>query len=340
MAARTLELSRAFEEHFHQLGLAKTKPSAIISKVDPSVRFIGAAISTLKPMLLANEVPPAGVFVVQPAIRTRCLPELADPRSRYQWSSYFLAFGALVAPEAIGELADRAETFLLNALELSESRLLFRVASRDRDLRELVTQLRSQIEVDGYAQANYRHRFGPGGLTGRNLNFAILVDEVPLDVGNLILIERGGKVIGAEVAFGASVLLARALGLNHPAAASPLADQMQVRTWDEVKCVNALEVSIALASEGLRPAGRGRGRVLRSYLEVLAIVRKRAGLSLDQLASVVEGGGMVLSRIVHSREAVAAAIRAHLEAQESRAAEPAPAERAAALAAFDDAIAV
>jgi hypothetical protein len=338
MTARTLELSGAFEEHFRQLGLAETEPAAIVSKVDPSVRFVGAAISVLKPMLLSGEGPPQGAFVAQPAIRTRCLRELADPQSRYQWSSYFLAFGALVAPDRIADLAHQAETFLLDALGLSLRRLLFRVSSSDRDLCELAARLRSPVEVDGYAQTNYRHRFGPEGLTGRNFNFAILVDGVPLDVGNLIVIEDGGRVVGAEVAFGASVLLARALGLSHPVAASPLADQIRVRSWDEVKCVNALEVCIALASEGLRPVGRGRGRIFRGYLEALAIVHRRVGLSFRQLDSVVEGAGIVLSRVSHSREAVAAALLAHLEAQDPGGSEPTPTGRAAALAAFDDAL--
>ncbi len=338
MTARTLELSRAFGEHFRQLGLAETEPAAIVSKVDPSVRFVGAAISVLKPVLLSDEGPLRGVFVAQPAIRTHCLRELADPRSRYPWSSYFLAFGALVPPGRIGDLAHQAETFLLDALELSERRLLLRVASRDQDLREVAGGLRSSVEVDGYAQTNYRHRFGPEGLTGRNFNFAILVDGVPLDVGNLIFIERDGRVVGAEVAFGASVLLARALGLSHPAAASPLADLIRVQSWDEVKCINALEVCIALASEGLRPVGRGRGRIFRGYLEALAIGRRRTGLSFDRLDSAVEGAGIILSHISYSREAVAAALRAHLKAQDGGELEPTPATHATALAAFDEAL--
>lgn len=340
MTARTLELSRAFGEHFVQLGLAETEPAAIVSKVDPSVRFVGAAISVLKPMILSDEGPRRGTFVVQPAIRTHCLRELADPQSRYQWSSYFLAFGALVAPDWIDDLAQQAETFLLDALGLSNGRLIFRVASRDRDLCDVAARLRSAVEVDGYAQTNYRHRFGPEGLVGRNFNFAILVDGVPLDVGNLILIEREGRMVGAEVAFGASVLLARTLGLSHPAVASPLADQIQVRDWDEVKCVNALEVCVALACEGLRPVGRGRGGIFRGYLEALATVRKRAELPLGQLDLTVRNAGIVLSRISHSREAAAAAICAHLEAQDDRASEPSPMVRAAALAAFDEALRV
>lgn len=332
---QTASLVRSFRTTFQDLGFVEQRPASIVSRVDPTVRFIGAAISTLKPMLLSDGAPSPGAFLVQPALRTRCLSELADRGSRYGWSSYFLAFGALAPPGEITSLAAAVNRFLFDALPISRDRLVLRASSHDADLINVAAAFGAP-EIDGYHQANYRHRFGVDGVRGRNFNYAILTNGAPRDVGNLILIEREGTPIGAEAAFGASVLLAHSLELPHPAMASPLADHLEVESWDQIKCVNALEACVVLGAEGLRPTGRGRGRTFRTYLEALECISARAAISLETLhEAALLGGSLRVPEPIRSPRQAADAICAYLAALRTNTDTSSPVERRAALEAFD-----
>src|SRR5262249_50290815 len=157
-----------------------------------------------------------------------------------------------------------------------------RASSRDPDLvKEADVPPDVLIEVDGYSQSLYRHHFGLDDWAGRNINFAIKCEDSTHDIGNLIVIENANVPVAVELACGVSVVICRMHSLPHPLLASPVADHLPLTTWDQIKCGNALEASIALAREGLRPVSRGRGRIFREYLRALYELYMRADLSLD-----------------------------------------------------------
>ena len=339
MTARTSALLDALCTRCDAEGLTRYPAVAISSGVDPSVRFIGASISVLKPLFLAGNIPAPGVYIVQPAIRTHCLKTLTDPSSRYHWSSYFVQMGALVQPSSLPLLARVALEFLRHDACLPAERIVLRASSTDLDLLETIKHAGVSVEIDGYSQSMYRHRFGLEGWGGRNVNYAIRCGDVCHDIGNLILIENDGVLVAIELAIGVSVLICRIDSLPHPIMSSPVADHLAISTWDQIKCGNALEASAALAREGLRPIARGRGRTFREYLQALSEVHRRAEIAVDEVhrAAMCCELGLAVERVPRVR--AADAIAAHLKVQESARggtlSEPEIHERA--LVAFDDA---
>lgn len=63
-------ITEQFTEQFQEVGYKRHDPVDITSGVDPSVRFIGAPISVLKPFLGVEETLDEGIFLVQNCIRT------------------------------------------------------------------------------------------------------------------------------------------------------------------------------------------------------------------------------------------------------------------------------
>lgn len=332
---RTRSIQAAFRARFLDAGLVEQRPVPMSSGLDSSVRFIGASISALKPLLLTRGVPSSGVVTVQPCLRTHCLKSLADEASRYHWSSYFVQLGTLVPPRLTAMLARATFEFFLGDLDLPASRLVVRASSRDEDLSAAVSPPEGVfLEIDGYSQTMYRHRFGLEGWTGRNVNFAITCDDGIHDVGNLIIIEHAGTPIAVEVAFGLSVILCRIASLQHPIAASPIADHIPVANWPQIKCGNALEATVALAREGLRPVSRGRGRIFRDYLRALQILRPAAGLLISDVYRAAENCELILAETNVSAKQSASAIAAHLREHDSASLDD-PTVHERALAAFD-----
>lgn len=332
---RTKAVVNAFRGRFGGVGLVEQQPAAITSGLDPTVRFIGASISALKPLLLAHAVHASGVFTVQPCLRTHCLKTLTDEASRYHWSSYFVQLGTLVPPSLISQLARASFDFFLGDLALPTSRLVVRASSRDADLLQAVAPPADvRVELDGYDQALYRHRFGLEGWTGRNVNFAIVCKDGTHDVGNLIVIEHAGEPIAVELACGLSVVLCQLDSLTHPMLASPIADHIPVSTWPQIKCANALEATIALAREGLRPVSRGRERIFRDYLRALGSLRAAAGLAIGDVMRAAAQCDLVLAETVVAAESAAGAIAAHLQVHDSAATDD-PDVHEKALTAFD-----
>lgn len=277
---------KAFRNHLTSRGYYEHRATTVISRVDPSVRFIGSTISVLKPYIQTKTVPPQGVFLVQPALRTWNVAALLDPAAKPKWTSYFLALGFLLPSQRLGQAARDACDFLFESLGVPARRAVIRASSQDQDLIHAFTTLapRPELEIDASDLALYRHRYGMETVSGRNCNIALRDDANRLnDIGNIIVIEENGTPVAVEFATGVGNLLAQVHNLQHPAQASTIASIMPIRCWREVKLADALTASVIMLAEGLRPTARGRGRTLRNYLRSLNYLRCQQGWSLDAL---------------------------------------------------------
>ncbi len=279
---RALAIAAAIRRHYAGRGYVERAPQPLVSRLDPSVRFIGSTISVLKGDLLAGKVAAPGLFVVQPAVRTRNLPRLLDERAVITSPSWFLHAGTVCPPECAAQgLADVCALLTRGV----GATLVLRVASADADLRALAERCHpGGVEVDGEPAEHYRHGFGVPGLEGRNINLAAVAGTgAPRNFGNFIAMERAGAAVAYETALGVHHLAAATAGLGHPLRAQPVAGVLALGTQRELKLADALVTSLALLEAGLRPTGRGRGRTLRGYLLALGALQRACGLGPSEL---------------------------------------------------------
>ncbi|MGI5230240.1 hypothetical protein [Actinoallomurus sp. CA-142502] len=286
---RSARVVSAFREHFAGHGYRPHAPVPVTSRIDSSVRFVGSTISVLKP-LLTEGVPDPGVFLIQRAVRTRNLRAVADG-APLDWASYFVALGTLSPAGRLPEIAVHAWELFRDRLPVDPGQVVIRASSLDPDLVAVVRGIPGgpAIEIDGYEEHRYRHRFGMEGYAGRNVNFAIDHPRWGLrDVGNLILIHRDGVPVAVELAFGVGTILSRAYGLDHPIQASSAGAAVPVRTPADIRLADMVSVAVVLLSEGLRPNGSGRGRILRGHLQALSRLRAEAGRSIADVERIAE----------------------------------------------------
>lgn len=252
--------------------ITEEKRVPLVSHHDESIRFTNSTISVLKPLLQGGVSNPS--FLLQPALRLQNIEHWKRTGSMSAFGCYFMAFGALADPTWLEEFHALVSDFLVHRLGIPEERVVWRYSSRDVELARAVKALGMPSEADGCEPIRYRHVFGVGGTTGRNSNVAIRTDHGLFDVGNVILIEHNGVPVGVEMAFGINNLLSRAENLAHPVHASVAHGVIR-----ELGCrpdfgseieTDALGSAAALALDGLRPSGRGRGRNFRDFLKVLA----------------------------------------------------------------------
>jgi hypothetical protein len=299
-----------FRAHYGERGYRERSPVPLMSPIDPTVRFVGSTVSVLKPLILSRSVPAPGVFLVQPALRTRNLAKLLDDRFEITSPSYFLHAGVVSPPALAARALTDACSFLSQRLATEPGQIVLRVSAHDADLRSLAARsCSSAIEVGGEAEERYRHSFGMPGIRGRNLNFGGRAQGgAPRDFGNFIAMERAGAAVAYETAIGVDHLVAAVRGLGHPIRATPARAALPLTTAREIKLADALATVVALLEEGLLPVARGRGRTLRGYLEALAVLTRTCGRTLGEIehaaADLARGG---------SGDAIGAAIRAYLQ---------------------------
>ncbi|MFB9836676.1 hypothetical protein [Actinoallomurus acaciae] len=332
---RSAQVVSAFRENFTERGYRPHAPVPVTSRIDSSVRFVGSTISVLKPLLLAGDIPEPGVFLIQRAVRTRNLRAVTDG-APLDWASYFVALGTLSPADRLPEVAAHAWELFRDRLHAGPGQVVIRASSLDPDLVAVARGIPGgpAVEIDGYEEQRYRHRFGVEGYSGRNVNFAIDHPRWGLrDVGNLILIHRDGVPVGVELAFGVGTILARAYGLEHPIQASSAGAAVPLRTPADIKLADMLSVAVVLLSEGLRPNGSGRGRILRGHLQALSRLRAEGGRSIADVERFAERfHALEFGTHTHLPEAVAHYLGAYEDALARGL--PRPAANATALRVF------
>lgn len=284
-------LKRNFIHYFSGLGYIEYAPVKISSGIDKSVRFIGSHISLFKKGLLENAIPRVGFVVVQPCIRTWNQKKLFDDDYLPIWGSYFPSLGAVKGPEKTEEISIETFDFFTKFLKIPFSDLIVRVNSKDTDLLDICRKYfgEEQIEINSFPDNYYRHKYGIEGVTGRNFNIAIkdVGKNTFSDVGNIISIDRGKKVIGVESALGATTILKQLLQVEH---VNDFLTISGIFGKEEIKrkFEDAIAVSIVLLSEGLRPnSSSNTGRILKSYINSLCYYRAKLHMEMNTLQSII-----------------------------------------------------
>lgn len=229
----------------------------ISSGVDPTVTYIGAGISVLKPILLNNDIDIKGNFIKQKAIRTQSLKFIQENDDIRPYTSFFDSFCVLSRYENLDELVGDSFKFFTEYLEMKPEEIMLRINSGDLDLIKATDCINENVkrEFDSREEKYYKHKYGldDKGIYGRNLNFAFLNPKTNEyeDVGNIIVIESETKKYGAELALGPQAIIMKKFGIDTSIEASYISDVIELDSPGKFKYAEALEVVSSLNREGI-----------------------------------------------------------------------------------------
>ncbi|MDP2940274.1 MAG: hypothetical protein Q8O13_09410 [Candidatus Omnitrophota bacterium] len=279
-------IKKLFADYFFDLGYQKHTPAPIISFDDRSVRFTGSTTNVFKPYILNNSlIPKKGLFIIQKCLRTQNAKSFWDDDIFPEGGSYFTEMGLIASSNSIMSLTMDSIKYFINTLEIGSEKMCLRVSSRDKDLLKCTRQMPLETKIDDMPVKHYRHRYGLSGVLGRNFNFGIKNSEtgVVKDMGTVVLVEKLGEVIAIEMGFGISTLLAGYYNLTNSIEASTISTVIPFKPGFNSKFADALSASVIMLKEKVRPSGRDKGRILRTYLCALRDLSKKAGFSIDDI---------------------------------------------------------
>lgn len=287
-------LKSKYENYFSRLGYQENQPVKITSGIDRSVVFVGSTISVLKPKLLSNDIDNVGDFLVQRAIRTRCLKRMNIPEKN-EWSSYFDASGILVKYNNLDKLVYDIINFLSKELQIEENDLMIRISKNDIDLINSLKNIdyRINIEYNTRPEQYYIHKYGLQnvGIYGRNFNIAIKdkLDNNYKDIGNVIVIESDEKKYGVECAIGLNSVVMRESGLKTSIDASSIVDIFKPNNPGDYKFADCLTVVSHLAYENVSSIEeRSPNYLYRKYLKYLFYWGKVLNISKDNINELIK----------------------------------------------------
>ena len=123
-----------YESYFKEAGLKQLASVAITEKLDKSVRFIGAPISVMKPILMEDRIPQSGLFMIQNCIRTANVSGLLDVETTPEYGSFFTAMCALTSYDQLGNLFEQTGVYLTDKLGINTEDLYISLDKKDSDL--------------------------------------------------------------------------------------------------------------------------------------------------------------------------------------------------------------
>ncbi len=288
----SFNLIKDFSDFFKEKGYVKKEAVSICSGIDPTVRFIGSHISVLKPFLENEEITSPGIYMDQECIRTKNIKDLYNDGKFPNWGSYFISLGVLSPAERLPEACGDSFEFFQKKLNINVALLKVRVSSTDNDLLQVCQEVfpEETIEKDSKPLPYYRHKIGMENVAGRNFNIALknCEDDEFNDIGNIIILEKGDKQVGVELAFGVSTILKQQYNLEHVLDCTPVKGIESEYPDIKRKFEDSIVTSSKLFSEGLRPLGsHNRNRLLKSYVRSLSYFRAKTGMPLNKLQEVI-----------------------------------------------------
>lgn len=278
------EVMDVFKKQFLRLGYIEEPSIPIISQDDHSVRFTGSTSNTFKPYLEYKKmVPGKGIFLIQKSLRTQNARIFLNDKVFPEWSSYFTEIGALTRPENLKNLFEASICYLLK-LGVEKERINIKINSKDIDLIECVKNSGLNVETDRCDINYYRHEYGLLDVLGRNFNLAIRNNKGEFkDMGCIVIIEKNGKKIAAEMGFGVSTLISRIYSLTNSIESSTISKVIPFKGGFTSKLEDALSAAIVIIKSGVKPASRDKGRILKEYLSAIDYLRRRCGYSIDDI---------------------------------------------------------
>ncbi|MBU1088533.1 hypothetical protein KKC08_03150 [Patescibacteria group bacterium] len=273
-------MKNGFTDFFLQNGYQEFPPGPIVARKDDTILFTGATITPFMPMLETRVVNP-GFFTIQPCLRTQNLENCYDGKTIPEYMSYFWMCGTLASPVRGDEVTKEALSLLTNKYAIPLERIIVKASARDRDLTEQVCD-QIWIETDSQPALYYNWRYGRADLVGRGVTFAIRQEKsgVFRDIGNVVAVEKNGKIVAYEFGFGIETLLSRVFDLTKPVEAAKISQLIPFRPGHQEKLVDFLVATTVLFQQGIEP-GKGKERyILKKYIKALGYWQRKLGIDV------------------------------------------------------------
>lgn len=277
----------AFERHFASQGYGQLDPEPCVPTSDTSVLFTNSAVVPFKPYLLGMlALTNPGAYVRQPCVRVHNLDLPASDTDCGEFVLQFEMIGALAAREQQERFAQHIGAYLRRVAGFAPEQLLFKVATEDEDLRSMWDSLSDEgpelcdTEVTGY----YRWGFGDERLSGRGATFAVEQRSGSYrDLGNLIAFERDGTTVAYGFGLGTETLQACVERARWVIDVSPAGAVRELPGPAEARVADLVGLVVRLEREGIRPASRGHGGVLRKAARQLRAAAEQLSIPADEL---------------------------------------------------------
>ena len=280
-------VSSEFQRHMEEADFDSIPSVPITAKLDKTVRFIGAPISVMKPMVLDREIPDSGAYMIQNCIRTANTKSLFDLQELPEYGSFFTAMCAVTEYKDLTKLFSLTTSYMVDRLDIDPSDIYISIDGSDSDLIDAARESGAvETRLDTQPADLYRHKYGIEGVWGRNISYWMknTNDNTFEDIGNIIVIENEKEHLGVELALGDTTLVKQINGLKHVQDAYNLAlvdgnapEAIQRKIEDTVI------TGLALYSEGLRPGAKdNQARILRTYMKAATLYQKLLNIDIDE----------------------------------------------------------
>lgn len=248
---------------FSSAGFTRWPHQPIFPCQDRTTLFTSATISTLRPLLSADEC--TSVFLAQPCLRVQNLQKVLDEDFDPEYLSSFEMLGT---QSSIKKFRIDCVTTFFNSFPKLATNLLVRSSTTLKDNLFRVIEASYQTEFDTRPVKYYTWEYGDNVLAGEGLTFAIQQPNgVFSDVGNLVVILRNAIPIAVEFGIGVETFTARLNGLESPFRASLDYNKLGLglRPWEK-RLGDSLILARKLYVCGVLP-GKGReSSVMRKAL--------------------------------------------------------------------------
>lgn len=288
-------IAAEFYEHYGQSGTHRAAAIPVTSGADPTTLFIGSTISALKQYALTRQIPPHGIALAQPAVRTHNARRLLEPGFQFEWGGTFTNIAVLAPHHDPKALLAASLEFFTDRLRIPPADLRIRASQQDKDLLGLSQAVGAHLvhEIDSQPPRCYRHTIGLPNITGRNINIALRTRDGFRDVGNFIVFKDAADGYEfLEVGFGDTTILRSLNNLPHVLDCFPFPEAHQPESPEHARLRRLREdcaaVAILLWREGLRPSSKNAStKILGKYIRALHDSVHRSGTGMADFAQVL-----------------------------------------------------
>lgn len=249
--------------------LCKVPRKSIISHHDQTIRFTNSTSSVLKKFLSGEKkIIEPGYYLVQPAMGLQGFDLWVREKEVEYFTSFFYSMGAIFAPDKM-DLSVSVVLKLLNSLNLIDEVTIF-LSPNQEDLADCAQMIGLPVQVDSIG--TYTHTFGIPYISGRHMEFKVMVGNQSIYIGSLIIVEdeRTQEITAIEVSFDSTLLISAMKKISNPILSLPCGgtctEKLSINNVEWLAFVDTLYLSTVLMMDGLVPSGRGRGRNLRSII--------------------------------------------------------------------------
>src|SRR4030042_1511719 len=263
----------------------------VAGKTDSSILFIGSTISALKPLYMNNEIPPNGVVINQPCIRTHNLKNIYSEQSN-KGNTFFNLMGGMSEADRFSDIYKLSLQYFIESLNINRDRLFIRATSEDKDILENLKSEKDhpELELDGRQPDYYRWRYGIKGVSGRGIALAIrnaVNQKESMTLGNIIIMESDDHPKTVQWGYGVESIISGIYNKDRAIEGSLISQVVPYEIGLKSKFADALAAVIEMYNSGLKPNNRGAASYLKAYLRGMSYLINKLNIEKNTLKEYV-----------------------------------------------------